>query len=51
MQVQARPVQVYQVADTDYINLVHLAIAWTGEEEGAAQTVSNWIRTRATMDF
>jgi hypothetical protein len=51
MEVKGQPVQVYQAGEADYLNLVHLAIAYTGDEEGAAQSVSNWIRTRNTMEF
>ncbi|RZK31272.1 MAG: KilA-N domain-containing protein [Hymenobacter sp.] len=49
--VKDHHVQIYQARDSDYLNLVHLASAYTDDEDNAAQTVSNWIRTRNTMDF
>lgn len=49
--VNGNQVQIYQAKDSDYLNLVHLAFAYAQDEDSAAQTVSNWLRTRNTMDF
>ena len=51
MIVKDHPVIVGQVEGSDFINLVQLAGAWTGNAEDAAETVRNWLRNRNTMDF
>jgi hypothetical protein len=51
MIVQDQPVLVGQVEQSDYLNLVQLAYAWTQDEEKATAAVGNWVRNRNTMDF
>ena len=49
--VREQPVLVGKVEQSDYLNLVQLASAWTQDEEKAASAVGNWIRNRNTMDY
>lgn len=49
--IHDKPVALAQVADSNYLNLVHLVNAWDGNEEEASQVVTQWIRTRNTLDY
>lgn len=51
MLVKDQPILVGQVNQSDYLNLVQLAQAWTGNEDDASHAVSNWMRNRNTLDY
>ena len=49
--VHEHPIVIGLINDDDYINITQLAAAANHDDDGAAQVVINWIRTRSTMDF
>lgn len=51
MVVKDHPIVVGKVNQSDYLNLVQLASAWTQDEEKATAAVGNWIRNRNTIDY
>jgi len=49
--IQDHPIVIGIINENDYINITQLAAAANDDDDGAAQIVSNWLRTRSTMDF